>query len=427
MTPKVLVLSNECFSNTTSNGRTLGNFFKTWPKEKLAQFFLSGIPESEFCNNYFQVSDRNALNAVMKKGTYGGHISIEELENRKTNVCDENISKSEISRNSITMLAREVIWKLGCWKKSGYWIWVSNYEPDIVLLQAGDCAFMFKLALETARRCQAKLVIYNTEGYYFKRFDYFRATGLAHYVYPIFHYILKKAIKKGYRYSDFAIFNCETLEKDFCDEFSIESDVIYTATDIQGFETKQSNKNSFVVSYAGNLGVGRATSLVDIANIIHKINPNYYLDVYGTIPNQNVEKEFNACSGLRFQGRVSYEDVKNIMKNSDLLIHTEGFEPYYLEDLKYAFSTKIADCLASNRCFLMYAPIGFAETKYLLQNEVAFVATSKDELKNILQNIISKTEIRMKYCKSARKIAELNHNQKNSVARFQQILCKLVL
>lgn len=426
MTPKVLVLSNECFSNMTSNGRTLGNFFKTWPKEKLAQFFLSGIPESEFCNNYFQVSDRDALNAIIKKGVYGGSVSIEKLGHKSNDIDGSNISLPQISRNALTMLAREIIWKLGCWKKSGYWLWVSRYKPDIVLLQAGDCAFMFKLALETARKCHAKLVIYNTEGYYFKKFDYFRDVGLAHYVYPIFHYILKKAIRKAYRYSDFAIFNCEALEKDFCDEFNITSDVIYTATDIQGFETKKSNKNSFVVSYAGNLGVGRSTSLVDIANIIHKINPNYYLDVYGTIPNKRVEKEFNECPGLRFQGRVSYEGVKNIMQSSDLLIHTEGFEPYYLEDLKYAFSTKIADCLASNRCFLMYAPKEFAETKYLLQNEVAFVATSKDELKNILQEVILKTEIRMKYCKNAKKIAELNHNQKNSVVKFQQILCKLI-
>lgn len=426
MIPKVLVLSNECFSYTTSNGRTLGNFFKNWPKDRLAQFFLSGVPEVEFCKNYFQVSDKHALNAVLRKGECGGIVFPDELKkNTVVDIESTVVRDRKISRNAITMLIRELVWKTGSWKCSGYWHWVSNFEPEIILLQAGDCAFMFNLALKTARRFRAKLVIYNTEGYYFKKFDYFKSTGLAHHLYPIFHYILKKSIKKTYNASDFAIFNCEALEKDFCGEFNIASDVIYTATDIQEFETKQPDKNSFIVSYAGNLGVGRATSLVDIANAIHEINPDYYLEVYGTIPNENVQKEFDKCSGLRFYGRVSYEEVKKIIYNSDLLIHTEGFEPYYLEDLKYAFSTKIADCLASNRCFLMYAPKEFAETQYLLQNKIAFVATSNSELKNILQELIKKTEIRTRYCGNAKDIVQLNHNSKNSVAKFQDILCGL--
>lgn len=86
MIPKVLVLSNECFSYTTSNGRTLGNFFKNWPKDRLAQFFLSGVPEVEFCKNYFQVSDKHALNAVLRKGACGGIVFPDEL--KKNTVVD---------------------------------------------------------------------------------------------------------------------------------------------------------------------------------------------------------------------------------------------------------------------------------------------------------------------------------------------------
>ena len=62
------------------------------------------------------------------------------------------------------------------------------FNPDIVLLQAGDCAFMFRLAVEVAEKYNAELVIYNSEGYYFKRLIIFRDTGL-HTFYILFFYL----------------------------------------------------------------------------------------------------------------------------------------------------------------------------------------------------------------------------------------------
>ena len=50
--PKVLVISNECFSNESSNGRTLKNLFYGWPINKLAQFYIiSKKPDFQTCNN----------------------------------------------------------------------------------------------------------------------------------------------------------------------------------------------------------------------------------------------------------------------------------------------------------------------------------------------------------------------------------------
>lgn len=422
MLPKVLVISNECFSKNTSNGRTLGNFFVDWPNEHLAQFFISGTPDAEFCKNYFQVSDRQALNALLHKGNKGGRIDAENMKR----ILPGNSNPKKTKRNALTMLLREFVWQTGRWKKLGYWRWVEEFNPAIVLLQAGDCAFMFNLACRTAKKLGAKLVIYNTEGYYFKDFDYFKGTGIAHKVFPVFLSKLKYAIRKGYRRADYAIFNCETLCQDFCKEFNIPSSVIYTATDLLDVNSDKEPNERFIVTYAGNLGVGRPQSLVDIANVLQEIGENYFLDVYGTIPNDAVRELFENCKGISFHGKVSYDEVKKVMSESDLLVHVEGFDSYYIKDLKYAFSTKIADCLASNRCFLMYAPTSFAGTQYLMDNKAAYVVSSKEKLKEALVKLIDEPELRKKYLSNAQRLAMMNHNKDTSVATFQKILCELV-
>ena len=158
MTPKVLVISNECFSKTSSNGRTLGNFFVGWPKERLAQFYLTGMPDSHYCDRHFQVSDQQALNALIGRENKGGEVVPTNEEN-----VPAQFSKSgkKTTRNALTMLGRNAIWSSGAWQKNGYWNWVDAFKPDIVLLQAGDCAFMYDLAAKTAKRQNAKLVIYN--------------------------------------------------------------------------------------------------------------------------------------------------------------------------------------------------------------------------------------------------------------------------
>lgn len=423
VSPKVLVLSNECFSKMSSNGRTLGNFFVSWPKKNLAQFYVSGTPDIEFCENYFHVSDRHALNAILGRGVCGERITVDRILENTSNRSD--YTRKRITRNACSMILRELVWESRRWEKSGYWQWVSEFNPQIVLLQAGDCAFMFNLALRIAKKYKTKFIIYNTEGYYFKKFDYFKGKGLVHFIYPFFHAKLKRAIERGYHKADYSIFNCEVLRDDFCKEFDMKSEVIYTATDLWEDVTEKTNHVGFIVTYAGNLGVGRPQSLVDIADVLQSINPEYYLDVYGSIPNDEVKKLFDNCKGIHFHGRISYDEVKNVMSNSDLLVHVEGFEPYYIEDLKYAFSTKIADYLASNRCFLMYAPVSFAETQYLLDNSAAYVASSKGELKKTVELLVSSSEARSRYLKQAMILAMKNHNRNVSVTKFQEILCNV--
>lgn len=422
--PSVVVFSNNCFSKTDSNGRTLGNLFLGWPKDKLAQFYLQNAqPDFSYCNRYYRVTDRQAMTALYSK-CKGGVVCHQE-----DTLCRQSVtasSQKKPGRNALTMLLREIVWSLGCWKTKGFYQWLDDVCPEIVLLQAGDCAFLFHLAMEAARKYNAKLVIYNTEGYYFKNFDYFQGTGLAHFLYPLFSANLKRAIKKAYQVAEQAIFNCDALKEDFSKAIPMNAHVIYTATDFEKVAIGEEKPAGFTTTYAGNFGVGRAESLVEVANALQAVDKGLYLDLYGTIPNSQVQTMFDNCPGIYFHGRVSYEEVTKILQQSDLVIHVESFAEYFKEDSKYAFSTKIADCLATGTCFLVFAPEVFAQTRYLLDNEAAYVVTHRDDLEKTIAEIVNNPDSRMRYCANAEALVAQNHNKETAIGRFQEILRNVV-
>ena len=424
--PKVLVISNNCFSESSSNGRTLGNFFKGWPKENLAQFYLSGKNlYYDICTNYFKVTDWQALCAFKGGRCTGGPVQ-ENLDgaNSATNES-EFCPEKKISKNALTALARNIVWRSGRWKHCGFETWVRSFSPDIVLLQAGDFAYMFQLALEVANGIDARLVIYNSEGYYFNDYDYFRGKGIAKMLYPIFLHDLKRNLRKAYMRASHIFYSCDELTKDYKKEFDIPSETIYTASDMPITPIITNNKN-FVISYCGNLGLNRHKSLIEVADALQEISKDLFLDVYGKIPNKDVKSELSNCPGIRIHEFVTYEIVKSIITNSDLVLHVESFDEFYKKDLRYGFSTKLADLLSSGKCFLLYAPESLACSRYLIENQAAYVVTEKNKLRNILASIIHNQKARTKYRDRALALAEKNHRGGKNIQRFQSVLKELM-
>ena len=142
---------------------------------------------------------------------------------------------------------------------------MEDYKPQLVLLQAGDCGFMFRLAEDIARKYDIPLVIYNSEGYYFKDYDYFRGRGLAHWCYPLFRWQYCRQFNKTLAYAAHSIYICDTLQQDYDKALGLPSTTVYTATQVTPAAEKMPNE-VFTASYLGNLGVGRHKPLVDIAN-----------------------------------------------------------------------------------------------------------------------------------------------------------------
>lgn len=415
--PRLLVISNECISNVSSNGRTLRNFLEGWPKEKIAQFCIRNTaPDYTVCDRYYYVSDKNALNSFLKGKRASGQL----VESQAIAAQAGGTG----GRNPLTMLIRNLVWNSMRWAGKPFYRWVEEFSPELILLQAGDCAFMLDLARKLSQKYQIPMVIYNSEAYYFKNFDYFRSNGVKKLCYPLFHRHFCRSFRKCIKAANRSIYCCDKLKADYDQAFGLPSDVIYTVTQTDPAEVHQNE--SMKIVYMGNLGVGRHEGLTEIANALQRISPELKLDVYGKIPNQAVQEAFDSCPGISHQGFVSYEQVVQLLHTSDILIHTESFSDFYKEDLKYAFSTKIADSLASGTCFVLYAPEGMACTDYLQENQAAWVITEQEQLQPVLERLCADAQARQMYLQKAIALVKENHCPQKSTEKFQQILCDCV-
>ena len=414
---RVLILANNCLSDTNANGRTLANMLSGYPKDCLAQFSLQAEnPDFECCENYFSVSDSEALRAFVKGTKVGRRLKKQELRGKP-----EAGTERKRARTPLTMLLRNLVWNSDRWKKGGFCAFVRAFVPEVILLQAGDCAFLLRLARKLSKEYHIPLVIYNSEGYYFKNYDYFRARGPAHFCYPLFRLQFCRQFRKTMRAASYAVYNCDALQKAYSAAFSTPSAVIYTATRLRPGKKRVENPLPRI-SYYGNLGVGRHEALLTAARTLRELAEDCCIDVYGKAPSEEIEQALKECRQIRFHGFVSYAQVQDGMRESDILLHIESFDDFYREDSKYAFSTKIADSLACGSCFLLFAPQEFACAQYLRENEAAYVVSDLPTLKQTLDRLLHAPEARERYIANALRLVEKNHSPETNAARFARIL-----
>lgn len=418
---RLLVISHNCFSRTGSNGRTLANLLDGWPKDKIAQLYIhSEQPCFDICERYFCITDMAILKSLLKRTCAGSIVKPSDkcADKKDATVIQGNKAKL---KNSIFFRCREAVWKSRLWNRRGLDKWISDFLPEIILVQAGDAGFLFDLAVDISCKYHAPIVVYNTEGYYFKDVSYLQENCLSRFIYPSLHRAFQKSYEHLIKISKAEIYNCDLLRSDYEAVFHTGSrTTIMTSSEFTEEEVYAHKKNRIV--YAGNLGVNRHKGVVEFANALREYSFDMVLDVYGKAPNKKVEDELKSCAGICFHGFIPYDELQQILRESKYLLHVESFDAFYKEDLKYAFSTKIADSLAAGSCLFVYAPENMAVIQYLQGKEAAALITTQEFLKEKIAGVLQDELLCQTYAENGRKLAERNHNLIKNREEFQKIL-----
>ena len=415
--PRTLVVSMNAFSKGNSNnGKVLSQYFCEWDKNCIAQFFvMNEEPGSPFCERYYRLTDKEALRAFLTGKKGGRRINISE----KNEMQDEKVLK-KISRHSryLQRLFRDIIWNSGRWYTKDLENWIKEFEPEVLLVMIGGSSFIPNIAMKLAKKFDLPIVIYNTESYYFEKVSFFN---------PI-KWIYRKegnnAIKKIIKRSSQEVYLNEKLKELYAAKFSKEGCVLYQSTELLPFSKKNKNQELRFL-YAGNINLGREKSLIQIAEALQNISQKYILDIYGAA-DIATERALNATNGIRYHGKVKYERVLSAIEESDFIFHAESFEEEIAKNLTTAFSTKIADSLASGRCFVLFAPKMLACSQYLKHFNCACVIDNPSELEERLRELINSQEEQEALIKRAALVARENHNAQNNCEQMREILNKQV-
>lgn len=415
---RVLVLSNNCFSLSNSNGRTLGNLFYGWPKENLAQFcVIAKDPNWDICNNYYCLEDKSVLKSFLCFKKAVGRKLNPNVTNVPTDTKNIKLSKKTLGK----VLLREFVWCGKRWNSCDFLEWVTDFNPDVLVLQFGDSVFMLNMAYHISQELNIPIVIYNTEGYYFFTRNWYHSAWYDSFLFKIYRKIYRNAVKKLMSLVAHSVFLNDKLKEDYDKEFNVSSSVIYNSSSISQVQIRDMNLPTPRVSYLGNLDLYRDEAIIEVAEVLQEINPSLQIDVYGKANNLMI-KHFQETPGVAYHGFVTYDDVVKIIDQSDIIFHVETERGNQEWQLQYAFTTKIADSVSSGRCFVVYAPRDLACSQYVDLHKCGCVASNKEELKSVLESIIYNKSERDMIIRNSLTIAKQNHNLFANAKLFQSII-----
>lgn len=410
---KILLITNNALIDGDANGRTLGALLEGYPKDYLMQFCTNGNSvDSKYIVNAYKFSDKDAIRSVFKPICNCKKLAVDKGEIGKVT------SEVRVKKTSAVIFAREIIWKTIVPRLDLINI-AEEFAPDIILLQLGACAFTAKIAYDLTVKLNAKLIIFTTEDYYFKKWNYIDP-GKRNAFFFFISYRYKKMLKKIFRKAECCICNTPFLAKIYEQEFGAKTRVIMNAAN----KIKSNEDNvidEYKIVYAGNLGLERYVSLIDIAKEIYKISTKFHLDIYGEFSQEIIARIKNEPN-LRLKGFATYQDVLREMASAKLVLHMESLKEFYAKDLRAAFSTKIPDSLACQTPLFLYAPENLAETKYLEENKCAFVCTKHEDLHLIVKQALTNEKMRELILKNAEDVVNRNHTHETIQKNFMGAL-----
>ncbi len=422
--PKVLVISHNVFSETSSMGRTLKNFFVGWDTDCIAQLYLhTEVPTSDICKNYFRITDFDMLKKPKKDiGTVfkAKDIQRDLKSERVDDGFESKIYQKGRQRKPYMYIGRNLIWATNKWKNKKLFDWVDSFNPDIIFFASGDYAFSYKIAISIAQYKNIPILTYVCDDYYFlkrKSFSPFYHLNKLH-----FNLTMKNLFKENKN----MIAICDKIADDYSKEFKITSDTIMTSSSLSPSSIKNET-DELLISYMGNLGLNRNIMLSEIGSALKELfGGKYYIDVYSTETRPEILDCLKEENGIKFKGALSYDDVKNVMNSSDILIHTESFDKLAREKVKYSVSTKIADALSMGKALLAYGPSDVASIEYLRDSDCACVATDKEMLKEKLYDLITNRELREEYSRKAIAVASENHDIEKNCEKFRKVIFNIL-
>lgn len=419
---KIMVVSNQCFAKNNTSGRILGCLFSNMSPDNVAQFYIiDGSNDYNVCSNFYKFTDINALHSICNRSCRGNVIEKNDII---SDVDTMSPMKKKYGVSAFTTLVRHYIWKLSNWHNKKLQSWIDDFNPQAILLVCGAAPFMYDIACRISKERNIPLILFNTEYYFFEKESWFpeKRQTFAFYIYKR---ILSKAVRRAFNRCSLSIYNSEWLMKQYQACFDSESAIIFQSSDFRLSPLKKEHPVPRI-TYAGGFAYGRCYPLSQIADALFSIDNNYRLEVYGLITDEETRKVFNETPGLDYRGVISYEDVKKVIADSDILILAENPDSQFAKSTNYGFSTKITDYLFSGVPIFAYGSPDNVGISYLNETASACVAFSKDEIKRKLETMLNDKD----YCESivskALKVARENHDSNRNSERFISLVKNII-
>ena len=202
----------------------------------------------------------------------------------------------------------------------------------------------------------------------------------------------------------------------------LDGETVYLTSTVMRKPFAPINTGNPLITYFGNIGMGRNHSLNDIGFALGRINPNYKLEIYSGAKDPALYEIFKANPNVVYGGLIPYEQVQEKLQNSDVTVIVEGFRDKDVSLSRYSLSTKAADALASGATILTYGSQECGIVEYMQSTKASFVCTDKNQLVDTIKQMLCRADLQEQYYAQQIVMTDLHHNIKKSCETVEMIV-----
>ena len=371
MIARVLIISNNSFSNVYNNGKTLEALFSAFPKDNLAQLYFheGSLPDFTYCNKYWKISEMNLIKSFFKRRESIGNEIKKQSSLELTITVNKYPHILHIIKNQTGNLFRDILWTVCRWESPALIRWIKNYNPHVIFFVGSSASFSSKIALRISSLLEVPLAVYYTDDYLF---SLPQNNFLQRCAFKRVETLYKKVIDAST--AQFAIGSL--MSQEYSRHFKKDFIPIMNAVPIMPYKEYQNNHIINMV-YFGGLHLNRWRMISRLATLLPN---NCNLIVYSAADtiDANIKKVFDK-TGVQFKGALSGDVLRLAMIWADILLHVESDDNYNRRFTRLAVSTKIPEYLITGRPILGFGPGEVASMRILSDNGVGIVISSDSD------------------------------------------------
>ncbi|MCI9421127.1 MAG: glycosyltransferase [Dorea sp.] len=399
---RILIISHLAINKTNNVGKTLAQLFEKFDSSSLSQLFFNPIlPDIDKCKYWYKITDEQVMHSFLGKRAGEEYFYCNIQAETKSLLYRKSIGKT-----TLKFLMRDVMWSLSRIDWKALYRWIDKVCPELIFLAPGYSVFAYDIALKISKYKNIPIVCFFMDDYYNENKAKLNPLEILRRKW------LRKVIKKTVNHSAGVIAVSKEMAADYQKCFHVNVDVLYTPymyEEISCIDEKVDLQRLEFV-YAGSLGLNRWKILYELGKLLQQNNYNALLTIYASADYEKEIQKLLQISSIKYGGFLTEAQLKEKIYCANVVVHIESFDKDKLKRTRYSISTKIPECLASNKIFLAVGPEEQASINYLKENEAALVCTSSHEMERYVQMICEKKVDYKLYRKNAWKLLSENHN-----------------
>lgn len=407
----ILVFEQSAWDDRNSAGNTFSNFFygPVFSGDRFSNFYCrEKCPDNKLNVSYYNLSALNIVKGVLKFKVKGKKFTSLYISRagKKNNLHskkeEDRINNLHKGKFEFVYFVHEIVWMSKIWLNRYFKEFIRENTPDILFAFATSPYILWPLMKFLKKHTKCKVVLLIADDVYgsYDRVAWFRRG------------YLKKLLSKCIVNADQLYGISDEMSDLYKCIFKKNVTTLYKGCDLSE-EPKRYVNDTVKFVYAGNLFWGRDDILSLLGKTIEKINRNgtkAELEIY-TAANitPEIERKLNIQGSSSIMGARSYDEIKKIMHDADVVVHVESFDEQQMKTTQYSLSTKIIDCLQSGSQIVGIGPSGIASIEYLKRINGVIVVDNKEKIEAAISSIIEDKNSIIENSKKIRQYSETNH------------------